>query len=65
MKLNTFNVPIAVYQVSGEYSIIKAGVKMGYVNHNEFLIESLTVIKRAGANMIATYFAKEAIELIS
>ena len=62
---NTFNVPIAVYQVSGEYSMIKAGVKMGYVNHNEFLIESLTVIKRAGANIIATYFAKEAVELIS
>ena len=62
---NTFNIPIAVYQVSGEYSMIKAGVKMGYVNHNEFLIESLTVIKRAGANIIATYFAKEAVELIS
>ena len=62
---NTFNIPIAVYQVSGEYSIIKAGVKMGYINYNEVLIESLTVIKRAGANMIATYFAKEAVELIS
>ncbi len=62
---NTFNIPIAVYQVSGEYSMIKAGVKLGYVNHNEVLIESLTVIKRAGANMIATYFAKEAVELIS
>ncbi len=62
---NTFNIPIAVYQVSGEYSMIKAGVKMGYVNHNEVLIESLTVIKRAGANMIATYFAKEAVKLIS
>lgn len=62
---NTFNIPIAVYQVSGEYSIIKAGVKMGYINYNEVLIESLTVIKRAGANMIATYFAKEAVDLIS
>ena len=62
---NTFNIPIAVYQVSGEYSMIKAGVKLGYVNNNEVLIESLTVIKRAGANMIATYFAKEAVELIS
>ena len=62
---NTFNIPIAVYQVSGEYSMIKAGVKMGYVNHNEVLIESLTVIKRAGANMIATYFAKEAVKLIT
>ena len=62
---NTFNIPIAVYQVSGEYSMIKAGVKMGYINHNEVLMESLTVIKRAGANMIATYFAKEAVKLIS
>ena len=62
---NTFNIPIAVYQVSGEYSMIKAGVKMGYFNHNEVLIESLTVIKRAGANMIATYFAKEAVKLIT
>ena len=62
---NTFNIPIAVYQVSGEYSMIKAGVKMGYINHNKVLMESLTVIKRAGANMIATYFAKEAVKLIS
>ena len=62
---NTFNIPIAVYQVSGEYSMIKAGVKMGCFNHNEVLIESLTVIKRAGANMIATYFAKEAVKLIT
>ena len=62
---NQFNIPIAVYQVSGEYSMIKAGAKMGYIKYDEVLIEALTVIKRAGANMIASYFAKEAIKLIS
>ena len=62
---NQFNIPIAVYQVSGEYSMIKAGAKMGYIKNDEVLIEALTVIKRAGANMIASYFAKEAIKLIS
>ena len=62
---NQFNIPIAVYQVSGEYSMIKAGAKMGYLKNDEVLIEALTVIKRAGANMIASYFAKEAIKLIS
>ena len=62
---NQFNIPIAVYQVSGEYSMIKAGAKMGYIKNDEVLIEALTVIKRAGANMIVSYFAKEAIKLIS
>ena len=62
---NQFKIPIAVYQVSGEYSMIKAGAKMGYIKNDEVLIEALTVIKRAGANMIASYFAKEAIKLIS
>ena len=62
---NQFDIPIAVYQVSGEYSMIKAGAKMGYIKNDEVLIEALTVIKRAGANMIASYFAKEAIKLIS
>ena len=62
---NQFHIPIAVYQVSGEYSMIKAGAKMGYIKNDEVLIEALTVIKRAGANMIASYFAKEAIKLIS
>ena len=62
---NQFHIPIAVYQVSGEYSMIKAGAKMGYIKNDEVLIEALTVIKRAGANMIVSYFAKEAIKLIS
>ena len=62
---NSFDVPIAVYQVSGEYSMIKAGSSMGYIDHDRIMIEQLTSIKRAGANMIASYFSKEAIKLIS
>ena len=62
---NSFDVPVAVYQVSGEYSMIKAGSSMGYIDHDRIMIEQLTSIKRAGANMIASYFSKEAIKLIS
>ena len=62
---NSFDVPIAVYQVSGEYSMIKAGSSMGYIEHDKVMLEQLTSIKRAGANMIASYFSKEAIKLIS
>ncbi len=56
-------VPVAVYQVSGEYAIIKAGAEKGWIDENAAIIESLTSIKRAGADVIATYFAKEAIKL--
>ena len=62
---NSFDIPIAVYQVSGEYSMIKAGSSMGYIEHDKIMLEQLTSIKRAGANMIASYFSKEAIKLIS
>ena len=62
---NSFDVPIAVYQVSGEYSMIKAGSSLGYIEHDKIMLEQLTSIKRAGANMIASYFSKEAIKLIS
>ena len=62
---NSFDVPIAVYQVSGEYSMIKAGSSVGYIDHDRIMMEQLTSIKRAGANMIASYFSKEAIKLIS
>jgi porphobilinogen synthase len=54
-----FNVPVAAYNVSGEYSIIKAGGKAGIINQKEVMLESLLSIKRAGADMIITYFAKE------
>ncbi|MAU63381.1 MAG: porphobilinogen synthase [Flavobacteriaceae bacterium] len=62
---NSFNIPLAVYQVSGEYAMVKAASKMGYLDHNKIMMEQLISIKRAGANMIASYFAKDAIKLIS
>lgn len=51
--------PTAAYQVSGEYSMIKAAAKMGWLDEEKIMIESLTGIKRAGADMILTYFAKD------
>jgi porphobilinogen synthase len=54
-----FNVPIAAYNVSGEYAMVKAAVEKGWINEKDIVIEILTSIKRAGANIIITYFAKE------
>lgn len=59
------NVPVAVYQVSGEYAMIKAAAEKGWLDHDAVVIEQLTAIKRAGANIIATYFAKDVVKLIS
>ncbi len=61
---DNFNVPIAAYHVSGEYSMIKAASEKGWIDGERVMLESLTAIKRAGANVIITYFAKEAAELI-
>ena len=58
------DLPVSAYQVSGEYAMIKASAKMGWVNEDKAIIETLTSIKRAGADLIATYFAKEAMRLI-
>ena len=55
-----FDLPIAAYQVSGEYSMIKAAAAQGWLDEQAVMLESLTAIKRAGADMILTYFAKEA-----
>lgn len=55
-----YNMPTAAYQVSGEYAMIKAGGKLGWIDDERVMIESLTAIKRAGADMILTYFAKDA-----
>ena len=55
-----FNVPVAAYSVSGEYALVKAASQLGYVNENEVTDEILSSIKRAGADMIVTYFAKSA-----
>jgi porphobilinogen synthase len=54
-----FNVPIAAYNVSGEYAMVKAASEKGWINEKDIVIEILTSIKRAGANIIITYFAKE------
>ena len=62
---NTIDSPIAIYQVSGEYSMLKAASKQGWLNHDKVMMEQLISMKRAGASMIASYFAKDAIKLIS
>ena len=54
------DVPIAAYQVSGEYSMIKAAAANGWVDGRATALEALTSIRRAGADVILTYFAKEA-----
>jgi porphobilinogen synthase len=55
------HLPIAAYNVSGEYSMIKAAAAAGYLDHDRAMMECLTAIKRAGASVILTYFAKEAV----
>ncbi|MGC1342026.1 MAG: hypothetical protein WA854_06850, partial [Candidatus Binataceae bacterium] len=54
-----FNVPVAAYNVSGEYSMIKAAGINGWIDEDRAVLEVLTSIRRAGADMILTYFAKE------
>ncbi len=58
-------VPVAAYQVSGEYSMIKAGAQLGWIHEASVMMESLLAIKRAGADLILTYFAKEAAGLMN
>ncbi|MFI5152129.1 MAG: porphobilinogen synthase [Chitinophagales bacterium] len=62
---NAVNIPVSAYNISGEYSMIKAAAKMGWLDENKAILETLTSIKRAGADLIATYFAKDAVKLIS
>mgnify|MGYP001284483476 FL=1 len=57
-------VPVAAYQVSGEYAMLKAAAEKRWLDHDTFMMEQLLAFKRAGANFIATYHAKEAAELI-
>lgn len=59
-----FNIPLAAYQVSGEYAIIKAGGKLDWIDEKRVMMESLIGIKRAGADIILTYFAKEVAKLL-
>ncbi len=58
------DVPVAVYQVSGEYSMLKAAAEKGWLDHDAVMLEQLTAIKRAGAHIIASYFAKDVVKLL-
>ena len=58
------DLPVAAYNVSGEYSMIKAAEKMGWIDGPKVMVETLTAIKRAGADMILTYFAVEAAQIL-
>ena len=60
-----FNVPLAAYQVSGEYSMIVAAAERGWLDRERAMMESLTAIRRAGADIILTYFAKDAARLLA
>ena len=62
---NAVHVPVAVYQVSGEYAMVKAAAERGWLDHDKIMIEQLYCIKRAGASIISTYFAKEAALLLN
>jgi len=62
---NAVDVPVSVYNISGEYAMIKAAAKMGWINEDKAILETLTSMKRAGADLIATYFAKDAAKLLS
>jgi porphobilinogen synthase len=62
---NTFDVPLAVYQVSGEYAMLKAASEKGWLDHDAVMMEQVTAIKRAGADIIASYFAKDVVKIIN
>jgi porphobilinogen synthase len=62
---NNFNIPIACYNVSGEYAMIKAADEKGWIDGEKVMMESLLSMKRAGADIIITYFAKEVAKLLS
>lgn len=61
---NEVEVPVAVYQVSGEYAMLKAAAEKGWLDHDTVMMEQLLSIKRAGANIIASYFAKDVVKLL-
>lgn len=61
---NSVQVPVAVYQVSGEYAMIKAAAEKGWLDHDQIVMEQITAIKRAGADMIASYFAADVVKLL-
>jgi porphobilinogen synthase len=62
---DTFDVPVAAYNVSGEYSLVKAAAQLGWIDEQRLMMEILTSIKRAGADLILTYFAKDAAKVLN
>lgn len=62
---NAVQVPVSVYNISGEYAMIKAAAQRGWIDENKAILETLTSFKRAGADLIATYFAKDAAKLLN
>jgi porphobilinogen synthase len=62
---SSFALPLAAYNVSGEYSMIKAAAQLGWIDENRAMMEMLLSIKRAGADIIITYFAKEAAKILN
>lgn len=62
---NAVHIPVSAYQVSGEYAMIKAAAQKGWLNEEDAILESIIGIRRAGADLIATYFAKDIVRLIS
>jgi porphobilinogen synthase len=60
-----FNLPMAAYHVSGEYALIKAAAQNGWIDEKRVMMETLTSIKRAGADIILTYYAREAVQALS
>ena len=62
---NAVDIPVSAYNISGEYAMIKAAAKMGWIEEDKAILETITSIKRAGADLIATYFAKDIIRIIN
>jgi len=60
-----FAIPLAAYNVSGEYSLVHAGARMGWIDYDKMMMEMLISIKRAGADIIITYFAKDAAKILN
>ena len=65
MTREKFNIPISAYSVSGEYALVKAAAIQGWIDEKEVTLEILTAIKRAGADMIVTYFSKSAAKILN
>jgi porphobilinogen synthase len=65
MVRDRFDLPLAAYHVSGEYAMIKAAGQKGWLDEQRAMMETLTSIKRAGADIILTYYAREAIRVLA